>query len=305
MMHRCLGGTPPAQPGLSTSPAAAAETETSLTRVAACCRCCTTPTAPSCPSARSRRRCCRCRPTPAREAQPPTTAPPWRQPAPGCSWRCTPRPGVRYGHGTRIVVHHLPLCPRSMPTARTSTRLCTCPHGIACTRAPAPCRLRRCGPPSFAFVCGQRLLRLPHPLGRATHALLSPWEQDPDVGRARAHGSEGQATLVEAPLLLYTLNELLGRTAVLVQPFTVRASARAVLAGRLGCGHARACWACWRECPARRPCSGRWKGGWPAAAGRVVRGMLAPPLRPLPTMPSAPHPVPPPVPPRVAPRCRR
>ncbi|KAG2449449.1 hypothetical protein HYH02_005596 [Chlamydomonas schloesseri] len=88
----------------------------------------------------------------------------------------------------------------------------------------------RCGPQSLVFVCGQRVWRLPHPLDRCTHALLTAWEEEGAEGshgaggggsRARAHGSDGGATLVEAPFLLYTLNEMLSRTAVLVQPLEV------------------------------------------------------------------------------------
>ncbi|GLC36568.1 hypothetical protein PLESTM_000461100 [Pleodorina starrii] len=77
----------------------------------------------------------------------------------------------------------------------------------------------RCGPASYVFVCGQRVWRLPHPVDRCTHALLTPWDEDAESGKGgRAHGTEGQMMLVESSFLLYTLNELLSRTAVLVQP---------------------------------------------------------------------------------------
>ncbi|GIM16671.1 hypothetical protein Vretimale_19263 [Volvox reticuliferus] len=77
----------------------------------------------------------------------------------------------------------------------------------------------RCGPASYVFVCGQRVWRLPHPLDRCTHALLTPWDEDTEPGKSgRSHGTEGQMMLVESSFLLYTLNELLSRTAVLVQP---------------------------------------------------------------------------------------
>lgn len=69
------------------------------------------------------------------------------------------------------------------------------------------------------LVCGQRVWRLPHPLDSCTHALVTLWDPEADPQRVRAHGAEGSGpTLVEAPFLLYTLNELLSRTAVLVQP---------------------------------------------------------------------------------------
>ncbi|GLI62242.1 hypothetical protein VaNZ11_004837 [Volvox africanus] len=77
----------------------------------------------------------------------------------------------------------------------------------------------RCGPASYVFVCGQRVWRLPHPLDRCTHALLTPWDEDTEPGKGgKSHGTEGQMMLVESSFLLYTLNELLSRTAVLVQP---------------------------------------------------------------------------------------
>ncbi|KXZ46985.1 hypothetical protein GPECTOR_39g479 [Gonium pectorale] len=77
----------------------------------------------------------------------------------------------------------------------------------------------RCGPQSFVFVCGQRVWRLPHPLDRCSHALLTPWDEDVETSRAaRLNSSEGQTTLVESAFLLHTLNDLLCRTAVLVQP---------------------------------------------------------------------------------------
>lgn len=60
---------------------------------------------------------------------------------------------------------------------------------------------RSCGPQSMVFVCGQRVWRLPHPLDRCTHALLTAWEEEGAEGthgagggsssRARAHGSDG------------------------------------------------------------------------------------------------------------------
>ncbi|KAG2497046.1 hypothetical protein HYH03_005046 [Edaphochlamys debaryana] len=88
----------------------------------------------------------------------------------------------------------------------------------------------RSGPESLVFVCGQRLWRLPHPLDRCSHALLSPWDEDGDPGRVRPAGPDSQCTLVEASFLLYTLNALLARTAVMVQPLDCNASAAATSA---------------------------------------------------------------------------
>eukprot|EP00798_Chlamydomonas_sp_ICE-L_P005845 gene5845-6131_t len=71
----------------------------------------------------------------------------------------------------------------------------------------------RCGPQSLVFKCGQRVWRLPSQLEACTHAMLWPWDIDPDpASRAKA------AVATEASFLLYHLNEMLGSTAVMVQP---------------------------------------------------------------------------------------
>ncbi|CAL8463740.1 g3274 [Coccomyxa elongata] len=69
----------------------------------------------------------------------------------------------------------------------------------------------RSGPVSVVFVCGQRLWRLPPQLLQCTHALLWPWNMD----AVRAHEVP---VVVEASFLLFSLNEYLSRTALLVQP---------------------------------------------------------------------------------------
>ncbi|KAK9917406.1 hypothetical protein WJX75_004000 [Coccomyxa subellipsoidea] len=69
----------------------------------------------------------------------------------------------------------------------------------------------RAGPVSVVFVCGQRLWRLPPQLLQCTHALLWPWNMD----AVRAHEVP---VVVEASFLLFSLNEYLSRTALLVQP---------------------------------------------------------------------------------------
>eukprot|EP00775_Hariotina_reticulata_P005967 gene5967-6206_t len=72
----------------------------------------------------------------------------------------------------------------------------------------------RSGPVSLVFVAGQRVWRLPHQLEGCTHALLWGWK----VGAASGAAAEPQPLLVEGTTLLCTLNELLCRTAVMVQP---------------------------------------------------------------------------------------
>lgn len=48
-----------------------------------------------------------------------------------------------------------------------------------------------------------------------------PWEPDTEPARAsKGIASDGCVTLVEASFLLYALNELLTRTAVMLQPLT-------------------------------------------------------------------------------------
>eukprot|EP00191_Tetraselmis_sp_GSL018_P022956 CAMPEP_0177627496 /NCGR_PEP_ID=MMETSP0419_2-20121207/31236_1 /TAXON_ID=582737 /ORGANISM="Tetraselmis sp., Strain GSL018" /LENGTH=791 /DNA_ID=CAMNT_0019128657 /DNA_START=65 /DNA_END=2441 /DNA_ORIENTATION=+ len=68
-----------------------------------------------------------------------------------------------------------------------------------------------CGLPGVVFVCGQRVWRLPAELGDSSHALLWPW----DASEARA---PEVPVLVDAVFLLATINDLLTRTPVLVQP---------------------------------------------------------------------------------------
>uniref|UniRef100_A0A383VSL6 FAM91 C-terminal domain-containing protein n=1 Tax=Tetradesmus obliquus TaxID=3088 RepID=A0A383VSL6_TETOB len=67
------------------------------------------------------------------------------------------------------------------------------------------------GPLSLVLVAGQRVWRLPGQLEGCTHALLWGWA-------AAADGWAASPLLVEGSSLLCSLNELLARTAVLVQP---------------------------------------------------------------------------------------
>ncbi|MEW5307506.1 MAG: hypothetical protein WDW36_009896, partial [Sanguina aurantia] len=79
----------------------------------------------------------------------------------------------------------------------------------------------RSGPLSLVFTAGQRVCRLPTHLEGCTHALMWPWEPDAEPARAsKGIASDGCVTLVEASFLLYALNELLARTAVMLQPLT-------------------------------------------------------------------------------------
>lgn len=79
--------------------------------------------------------------------------------------------------------------------------------------------LARCGPKTLVFVCGQRVWRLPPELETCTHALLWPWDGHVRVGAAATAG-DGSPQLVEMSFLLYTLNDMLVKTAVMVQPLT-------------------------------------------------------------------------------------
>ncbi|KAK9836344.1 hypothetical protein WJX81_007135 [Elliptochloris bilobata] len=72
----------------------------------------------------------------------------------------------------------------------------------------------RAGPPGVVLVAGQRLWRLPPQLAACTHALLWPWDLD-------ALRAQEAPVPVEAGFLLYTLNDVLSRTALLVQPLTL------------------------------------------------------------------------------------
>ncbi|PSC69009.1 puromycin-sensitive aminopeptidase isoform X1 [Micractinium conductrix] len=80
------------------------------------------------------------------------------------------------------------------------------------------------GPRSLVLAAGQQLRRLPGELllaaGGATHALLWPF----DAGAVRA---QALPVLVERPFLLFTLNEYLARTALLVQPVRLTGGAAA------------------------------------------------------------------------------
>ncbi|WIA36338.1 hypothetical protein OEZ86_007659 [Tetradesmus obliquus] len=71
------------------------------------------------------------------------------------------------------------------------------------------------GPLSLVFVAGQRVWRLPGQLEGCTHALLWGWA-------AAADGWAASPLLVEGSSLLCSLNELLARTAVLVQPLQLQ-----------------------------------------------------------------------------------
>ena len=70
------------------------------------------------------------------------------------------------------------------------------------------------GPLTLVLVCGQRLWRLPPHLASCTHVLVWPW----DLESVRAQTSP---VMLEAAFLLFSLNEYLSRTAVMVQPLTL------------------------------------------------------------------------------------
>ena len=70
------------------------------------------------------------------------------------------------------------------------------------------------GPLTVVLVCGQRLWRLPPQLASCTHALVWPW----DLESVRAQTSP---VLLEGAFLLFTLNEYLSRTAIMVQPLNL------------------------------------------------------------------------------------
>lgn len=67
------------------------------------------------------------------------------------------------------------------------------------------------GPLTVVLVCGQRLWRLPPQLASCSHALVWPW----DLESVRAQTSP---VLLEGAFLLFSLNEYLSRTAIMVQP---------------------------------------------------------------------------------------
>ncbi|KAF5832133.1 hypothetical protein DUNSADRAFT_12115, partial [Dunaliella salina] len=85
------------------------------------------------------------------------------------------------------------------------------------------------GPMSLVLAAGQKMTRLPPQLECATHALLWPWDEGPGLARVKASGLFGDASvsssvaLVEAPLLLAAINEILAHTALMVQPINVAA----------------------------------------------------------------------------------
>lgn len=84
----------------------------------------------------------------------------------------------------------------------------------------------RAGPVSLVLLCGQRLWRLPAQLERCTHALVWPWDVDQLGSGGNSGGGGGQdasqrVQLVESAFLLGALNDLLTRTAVMVQPLSV------------------------------------------------------------------------------------
>ena len=67
------------------------------------------------------------------------------------------------------------------------------------------------GPLTVVLVCGQRLWRLPPQLASCSHALVWPW----DLESVRAQSSP---VMLESAFLLFSLNEYLSRTAIMVQP---------------------------------------------------------------------------------------
>ncbi len=70
------------------------------------------------------------------------------------------------------------------------------------------------GPLTVVLVCGQRLWRLPPHLASCTHVLVWPW----DLESVRAQTSP---VMLESAFLLFSLNEYLSRTAVMVQPLNL------------------------------------------------------------------------------------
>ena len=72
------------------------------------------------------------------------------------------------------------------------------------------CAMRQ-GPLTLVLVCGQRLWRLPPELAGCSHVLVWPW----DAECVRAQSSP---VMLESAFLLFTLNEYLSRTAIMVQP---------------------------------------------------------------------------------------
>lgn len=70
------------------------------------------------------------------------------------------------------------------------------------------------GPLTVVLVCGQRLWRLPPQLACCTHALVWPW----DLESVRAQSSP---VMLDAAFLLFSLNEYLSRTAIMVQPLNL------------------------------------------------------------------------------------
>ena len=70
------------------------------------------------------------------------------------------------------------------------------------------------GPLTVVLVCGQRLWRLPPQLACCTHVLVWPW----DLESVRAQTSP---VMLESAFLLFSLNEYLSRTAVMVQPLNL------------------------------------------------------------------------------------
>ena len=70
------------------------------------------------------------------------------------------------------------------------------------------------GPLTVVLVCGQRLWRLPPQLASCSHALVWPW----DLEAVRAQSSP---VMLESAFLLFSLNEYLSRTAIMVQPLNL------------------------------------------------------------------------------------
>ena len=73
------------------------------------------------------------------------------------------------------------------------------------------------GPLTVVLVCGQRLWRLPPQLASCSHALVWPW----DLEAVRAQSTP---IMLESAFLLFSLNEYLSRTAIMVQPLNLAPS---------------------------------------------------------------------------------
>ena len=79
--------------------------------------------------------------------------------------------------------------------------------------------MRREGPESLVLVAGQRLWKLPPALANCQSVLVWPWTRTSAADRA--------PIVVESDFLLWTLNDLLRTSALLVQPLASSADAEA------------------------------------------------------------------------------